>query len=142
MTTSEGIFFIGLVTLALSLTVISFKVRMLPLSVGASISWLVLVSAFVTGSVGPGFDEIWVDSIVLLFVLLAFTPLLSQMKQEVKNEVRLSGRSASWVTYEANDFDPLKKSKYDKHRESIRDIGTRVSKRRSARGSTYSNRGR
>jgi len=120
VTIVAGLFFMGLVVLSLGLTVVSFREKFLPTSLGASISWLALGAAFITSAIGPGFSVLWVQAITILFILLAFIPLIGQMRQEVRNEVFLRGKKSSWITYETGGKELNKQSPYDAHREKIR----------------------
>jgi len=131
--TVQGLFLITLIVLALGLMVVSSKYKMLPLAIGASIAWLVLAIAFVTGTIGSGFTVLWVQIVSILFVLLAFIPLIGQMKQEVKNEVQHRGRTSSWITHELGGWDPFKTSTYDSYREKVREVVVRSTKRRRSR---------
>src|SRR3989304_3786480 len=80
--TVQGLFLITLIVLALGLMVVSSKYKMLPLAIGASIAWLVLAIAFVTGTIGSGFTVLWVQVVSILFVLLAFIPLIGQVEHD------------------------------------------------------------
>ena len=134
METGEGVFLLGLVSLALGLTWISSRLSFLPIAVAAAISWLVLDAAVLTGSIGPGFTETWVEAAAILFTLMVFVPLLLQSKVEVKNEVRNSNQSFSWVSREMSSYDPSKSSTYDEHRKLTREIAERgVSRQRRRR---------
>ncbi len=133
--TSEGLFFIALVVLALGLTVLAFRYPELPMAVASGIGWVVLASAFVTGSIGPGFTAIWVGGITILFVLMAFVPLLMQMKQEVTNEIIKGKQRSSWTTRELKTQKPSSTEMYSTYREQIRETIKRGKSRKGRRRS-------
>ncbi len=130
MSTGESLLLMGLIVLALGLTAISLHIRILPYSLASMIAWIALDIGFVTGDIGPGFGTLWVEAIAILFILLAFAPLVVQGLEDVSHESNYGGDILKWKTIrqrgeKAGDEDP-----YMQTRLKIRDA---VSKRNSKR---------
>ena len=127
-TSAAGVTLIAFFGLALGLTYISSQVRMLPFSFGASIAWLVPLIALATGVLGPGIGVLWVQAICLVFVMMAFSPLLLQMRTEVRHEKRMGdGGVFNWSAYQKRGWTPddLTTSQ-DKFKNNLRDISKRA----------------
>ena len=106
-TSAEGVTLIAFLGLALGLTFMASQVRMLPYSFGASIAWLVPIMALATGVLGPGISVLWVQGICLVFLLMAFSPLLLQMRTEVRHEKRMGDRGTfNWTAYQKRGWTP------------------------------------
>lgn len=106
-TSAQGVTLIAFLGLALGLTYIASQVRMLPYSFGASIAWLVPIMALATGVIGPGIGVLWVQGICLVFLMMAFSPLLLQMRQEVRHERRMGdGGVFNWNSYQKRGWTP------------------------------------
>ena len=133
MTEGESLLLISLIILALGLTSISLYIRILPFSLASMIAWIVLAIGFITGDIGPGFDTLWVDAISILFVLLAFTPLVVQSLQDVSHESNYGGTSFKWKTVQDKSWKPESTDPYIKRREEIRALIDKRRKPRSAR---------
>ena len=106
-TSAEGVTLIAFFGLALGLTFMSSQVRMLPFAFGACISWLVPLIALATGVLGPGMAVLWVQAISLVFILMAFSPLLLQMRTEVQHEKRMGDLGTfNWKAYQKRGWTP------------------------------------
>jgi len=106
-TSAEGVTLIAFLGLALGLTFMASQVRMLPYSFGASIAWLVPIMALATGVLGPGISVLWVQGICLVFLLMAFSPLLLQMRTEVRHEKRMGDMGTfNWTAYQKRGWTP------------------------------------
>ena len=106
-TSAEGVTLIAFLGLALGLTFMASQVRMLPYYFGASIAWLVPIMALATGVLGPGISVLWVQGICLVFLLMAFSPLLLQMRTEVRHEKRMGDMGTfNWTAYQKRGWTP------------------------------------
>ena len=106
-TSAEGVTLIAFLGLALGLTFMASQIRMLPYAFGASIAWLVPIMALATGVLGPGIAVLWVQGICLVFLLMAFSPLLFQMRQEVRHEKRMGDLGTfNWTAYQKRGWTP------------------------------------
>ena len=106
-TSAEGVTLIAFLGLALGLTFMAYQVRMLPYSFGASIAWLVPIMALATGVLGPGIAVLWVQGLCLVFLLMAFAPLLHQMRTEVRHEKRMDHLGTfNWSSYQKRGWTP------------------------------------
>jgi len=106
-TSAEGVTLIAFLGLALGLTYMASQIRMLPFSFGASIAWLVPIMALATGVLGPGIAVLWVQGICLVFLLMAFGPLLLQMRTEVRHEKRMGDMGTfNWTAYQKRGWTP------------------------------------
>ena len=106
-TSAEGVTLIAFLGLALGLTFMASQIRMLPYAFGASIAWLVPIMALATGVLGPGIAVLWVQGICLVFLLMAFSPLLLQMRTEVRHEKRMGDMGTfNWTAYQKRGWTP------------------------------------
>ena len=128
-TSAEGVTLIAFLGLALGLTFIASQIRMLPFSFGASIAWLVPIMALATGVLGPGIAVLWVQGICLVFLLMAFSPLLLQMRQEVRHERRMGdGGVFNWSSYQKRGWTPDNMiDTQSAFKNNLRDISKRAS---------------
>ena len=132
-TSAQGVTLIAFIGLALGLTYMASQVRILPYAFSASIAWLVPLIALATGTLGPGITETWVQAICLLLVLMAFAPLLLQMRQEVQHERRFGDAgSFNWKSYEKRGWTPEDKDSYARFRGNLKEITTRANQTRSS----------
>lgn len=127
-TSAQGVTLIAFLGLALGLTYIASQVRMLPYSFGASIAWLVPIMALATGVIGPGIGVLWVQGICLVFLMMAFSPLLLQMRQEVRHERRMGdGGVFNWNSYQKRGWTPDNMiDTQSAFRTNLRDISKRA----------------
>ena len=106
-TSAEGVTLIAFLGLALGLTFMASQVRILPYAFSASIAWLVPIMALATGVLGPGISVLWVQGICLVFLLMAFSPLLLQMRTEVRHEKRMGDMGTfNWTAYQKRGWTP------------------------------------
>ena len=131
-TSAEGVTLIAILGLSLGLTFIASQIRMLPFSFGASIAWLVPIMALATGVLGPGIAVLWVQGICLVFLLMAFSPLLLQMRQEVRHERRMGdGGVFNWSSYQKRGWTPDNMiDTQSAFKNNLRDISKRASNTR------------
>ena len=132
-TSAEGVTLIAFIGLALGLTYIASQIRILPYAFAASIAWLVPLIALATGTIGPGIVETRVQAMRFLLILMAFAPLLHQMKQEVQHERRFGDSGAfNWKSYEKRGWTPDDKDSYARFRGNLKEITTRANQTRAS----------
>ena len=130
MTEGESILLLGLIILALGLTALSMHMRILPYSLASMIAWIALDIGFITGDIGPGFGTLWVEAIAILFVLLAFAPLVVQSLEDVTHESNYGGEKLRWKTVKVKGWKAGDEDRYTQHRNKVRDV---ISKRNKGR---------
>ena len=85
--------------------------------------------AFITGALGPGFGEEWVQAVVILFMVMTFTPLLMQMRTIVRYEQRRENSTRSWTSFASkSQLEDVPPDRYSEYRQRLREI---VKKRNS-----------
>ncbi len=134
MTTADSILLVGLVGLALGLTAISIRIRILPYSMAAMIAWITLDIAFITGEIGPGFGVLWVEAISILFILLAFAPLIVQGVEDVSHETEYEGTTMKWTSFRRRGWIPGEEDPYNQRRSEVRRL---ANKRKRPRRRTW-----
>lgn len=128
MSTGDSILLLGLIVLALGLTGVSIKIKLLPYSLASMIAWIALAIGFVTGDIGPGFGTLWVEAIAILFVLLSFAPLITQAVEDVHHETEFGGQKISWTSIKVKGWSPGDGDPYGQRRAEMRQL---VGKRRT-----------
>jgi len=84
---STSFLFIGLVALAIALTVISIKANLLLFRVAAAASWLALgVWLLLSNTTNLSMSTTWTQILGFVFVMMTIAPLTLQMVTEVKKE--------------------------------------------------------
>lgn len=129
---AQGITLIAFIALALGLTYLSSQIRIITYAFGACIAWLIPLMALATGVLGPGISVLWVQGASLLFVLMAFSPLLLQMRQEVQHERRFGDAgSFNWKSYEKRGWTPDDGDSYARFRGNLKQITSRANQSRA-----------
>ena len=127
-TTTQGVTLIAMLALGLGLTYIAIQAKMLPYAFAAAIAWLVPLIALGTGTIGPGIGVLWVQAICLAFILMAFAPVLMQMRVEVWHERRMGdGGMFNWKSYQKRGWTPESQvASYDRFRKNLSEITERA----------------
>ena len=127
VTASVELMFLCLIVLAGILSFFAWKLAFLPVSLAAGLSWLALsVLAFVYperiafGDITEG----WVAILGAVFILMAFSVFLLQMKSDVQHEAEVRGQMLRWTTRER----PPKMDNGKSSAERQRDYRKRVRK--------------
>ena len=127
VTASVELMFLCLIVLAGILSFFAWKLAFLPVSLAAGLAWLALaVLAFIYpekiafGDITEG----WVAILGAVFLLMAFSVFLLQMKSDVQHEAEVRGQMLRWTTRER----PPKVDNSKSSAERQRDYRKRVRK--------------
>ena len=131
MSTADVILVLGFLAVGGLFTWLAQETRLLPVSVAGTILFLVPLAMVISGGIGPGFDEEWVQLLSLALISLAFTPLLMQMRVEVHHEKRFGQDNYNWKSFEKRGWNPSRdQNQREAFKEGLRTISGRANARR------------
>ena len=136
MTAPDTQLLVGLILMGSILLGLAWYTRFILVSVASCLVYFSALAAIISGGVGPGFTEEWVQALSLALICLCVAPLTLQMRVEVQNEKRFGQDNYNWKSFEKRGWTPDRQSAYEKHRGDIRKLAERgVSRSRSRRPS-------
>ncbi len=117
---SVSFLFLGLLGLALTLTIASFRWKDLLLSVGTALTWLAIGFWWILGGLDNfSINNSWVAILIFIPFIMAFVVLLQLMNYETMQEQRGREGKTSWI--EHGDKPKLRvTSAYEKYKTELR----------------------
>lgn len=129
---SASFLFIGLIAIAIALTLMQFRWHFLPLGLAAAISWLALGFWLLLGeNTNLGLDTAWGQVLGFVFVLMVFVPLLWFLFRMGKSEITVTGPQGTYKMWGKPGQDTRTSSQKvkDSHRARLSEIGRRYERR-------------